>query len=125
MLPKDFTAAALVGRMLRPGMGPSVIRINQDTTATDITTAFPTVSKLCDEPDPARSLRAAEGENLGEIALLVRHLMAPIDLQVVKAAGVTFPVSMIERMIEEALRGDPANTAKRQEIVGRIVPKSM
>jgi fumarylacetoacetate (FAA) hydrolase family protein len=119
-LPKDWKAAALVGRILRPGLGASVVRVNGDGTATDITVAFPTVSKLCGEPDPAASLRSVAGENLGELAALVPQLLAPIDLQAVKAAGVTFPVSMIERMIEEALRGDPANTKKREEIVGRI-----
>lgn len=120
LLPKDCGVAALVGRMLRPGIGPSVIRVNGDATVTDITAAFPTVSKLCDAPEPAASLRASAGEDLGALEPLIPHLLAPIDLQVVKAAGVTFPVSMIERMIEEALRGDPANTKKRAEIVGKV-----
>jgi fumarylacetoacetate (FAA) hydrolase family protein len=118
MLPKDSSAAALVGRIMRPGLGASAVRVNPDATLTDITAAFPTVSKLCDAPNPAAALRAATGENIGE--LTASQLLAPIDLQVVKAAGVTFPVSMIERMIEEALRGDPANAKKRDEIVGKI-----
>ena len=79
---------------------------------TDITAAFPTVSLLCEQTDPAASLRAAKGEDIGDLAATLEtgRLLAPIDLQTVKAAGVTFPVSMIERMIEEALRGDMSNS---------------
>jgi len=121
-LPNDAAAAALVGRVDRPGLGPSVVRVNPDATVTDITAAFPTVSQLCNQPDPAAALRAAEGEDIGPLAdiLKARQLLAPVDLQTVKAAGVTFPVSMIERMIEEALRGDMANTSKRAEVISRI-----
>lgn len=121
-LPKDASRAALVGRVNRPGLGPSVVRVNTDTTLTDITAAFPTVSRLCNEPNPAVSLRSAQGEaigNLGE-ALQAKQLLAPIDLQTVKAAGVTFPISMIERMIEEALRGDMSNSSKRSEVINKI-----
>jgi fumarylacetoacetate (FAA) hydrolase family protein len=121
-LPKDAPKAALVGRVNRPGLGPSVVRVNPDATLTDITAAFPTVSRLCNEPNPATSLRAAQGDAIGTLAdaLQARQLLAPIDLQTVKAAGVTFPVSMIERMIEEALRGDMSNSAKRSEVIGKI-----
>jgi fumarylacetoacetate (FAA) hydrolase family protein len=44
-------------------------------------------------------------------------LLAPIDLQAVKAAGVTFVVSMLERVIEEQARGQPERAA---EIRGEI-----
>jgi fumarylacetoacetate (FAA) hydrolase family protein len=120
--PKDAHVASLVGRVNRPGLGPSVVRVNPDATLTDITDAFPTVSLLCNESDPAASLRAATGEPIGSLAEILksRRLLAPIDLQTVKAAGVTFPVSMIERMIEEALRGDMSNSSKRSEVIGRI-----
>lgn len=121
-LPKDALSVALVGRVNRAGLGPSVVRVNPDATLTDITASFPTVSKLCNESNPAASLRAAQGEQIGNLAeaLDAKQLLAPIDLQTVKAAGVTFPVSMIERMIEEALRGDMSNSAKRSEAVGKI-----
>ena len=121
-LPKDAPRAALVGRVNRPGLGPSVVRVNPDATLTDITAGFPTVSRLCNEPNPAASLRAARGEAIGNLAdiLQAKQLLAPIDLQTVKAAGVTFPVSMIERMIEEALRGDMSNSSKRSEVITKI-----
>jgi fumarylacetoacetate (FAA) hydrolase family protein len=122
ILPKDAPRAALVGRVNRPGLGPCVVRVNPDATLTDITAAFPTVSRLCNEPNPATSLRAAQGEAIGTLAdaLQAKQLLAPIDLQTVKAAGVTFPVSMIERMIEEALRGDMSNSSKRSEVINKI-----
>jgi fumarylacetoacetate (FAA) hydrolase family protein len=122
ILPKDASRAALVGRVNRPGLGPSVVRVNSDATLTDITAAFSTVSRLCNEANPATSLRAAQGEAIGTLAdaLQAKQLLAPIDLQTVKAAGVTFPVSMIERMIEEALRGDMSNSSKRSEVINKI-----
>lgn len=121
-LPNDAAVAALVGRVDRPGLGPSVVRVNPGATLTDITAAYPAVSLLCNQPEPASALRAASGENIGNLAdvLQARRLLAPIDLQTVKAAGVTFPVSMIERMIEEALRGDMSNSSKRSEVIGKI-----
>src|SRR3569833_2900548 len=121
-LPKDAARATLVGRVHRPGLGPSVVRVNSDATLTDITASFPTVSELCNQADPAAALRAAKGEAIGDLAsaLQSKSLLAPIGHQTVKAAGVTFPVSMIERMIEEALRGDMSNAARRSEVVGRI-----
>jgi fumarylacetoacetate (FAA) hydrolase family protein len=121
-LPKDSPDAALVGRVDRPGLGPSVVRVNPNATLTDITSEFPTVSRLCNQSDPAASLRNARGENIGDLTDILqgRSLLAPIDLQTVKAAGVTFPVSMIERMIEEALRGDLSNSSKRGEAIAKI-----
>src|ERR1019366_5335046 len=91
-LPKDGARAALAGRIDRPGLGASVVRVNSDATLTDITATYPTVSTLCNQPDPAASLRAAAGENIGGLAemLAAGRLLAPIDLQTVKAAGVTF-----------------------------------
>ncbi len=121
-LPKDASNAALVGRVDRPGLGPSVVRVNPDATLTDITAAFPTVSLLCEQSNPAEALRTAKGEDIGDLAEILQsgRLLAPIDLQTVKAAGVTFPISMIERMIEEALRGDMSNSSKRSEVIGKI-----
>lgn len=119
-LPADHAAAALAGRVWRPDAdGPSVVAI-RDAHAFDITRAFPTMRDLCEAPDPAAALRAAAGEPLGPLAEILANtpadtrdpkkpwLLAPIDLQAVKAAGVTFPISMLERVIEERARGNPA-----------------
>ena len=132
-LPDDHQAAALAGRAWRPDVaGPSVIAI-RNAEAFDITAAFPTMRDLCEAPDPAAALRAAPGDSLGPVAELLANtpadsrdpakpwLLAPIDLQAVKAAGVTFPISMLERVIEERARGDlEAAAGLRAEVTALI-----
>ncbi|HPH14859.1 MAG TPA: fumarylacetoacetate hydrolase family protein, partial [Burkholderiaceae bacterium] len=99
----------------------------------DITRAFPTMRDLCETPDPATALQLAPGERLCSITELFDNtppdtrnparpwLLAPIDLQVIKAAGVTFAISMLERVIEERARGNPAAAAAiREEIVALV-----
>jgi fumarylacetoacetate (FAA) hydrolase family protein len=122
-LPEDGAAGALVGRVWRPELGgPSVVAVRPDGVH-DITGEFPTVRELCEVADPAAALRATRGEHLGPLSDLlattpVPHrdpgrpwLLAPIDLQVIKAAGVTFAVSMLERVIEERAGGDASRAA--------------
>jgi fumarylacetoacetate (FAA) hydrolase family protein len=116
ILPDDFADAALMGRIWRPDLAsPSVVAIRQDGVF-DITENFPTASQLAEVADPAAALRAARGERVGVLQDLLTNtppdnrdptkpwLLAPIDLQVIKAAGVTFAVSMLERVIEERAR---------------------
>jgi len=94
-----------------------------------VTASFPTMRALTETPDPAAAVAAATGPVLGTLDDLVANtpperrdparpwLLSPIDLHVVKAAGVTFPVSMLERVIEERARGDQdAAGAIRAEI---------
>ncbi|RFB79524.1 fumarylacetoacetate hydrolase family protein [Methylovirgula sp. 4M-Z18] len=128
-LPKDGLAGALAGRVWRPDReGPSVAAIREDGVF-DISAAFPTMRDLCEAPAPAEALRRADGERIGALADILANtppdardssrpwLLAPIDLQAIKAAGVTFAVSMLERVIEERARGDyHAAAALRQEI---------
>jgi len=99
----------------------------------DITRTFPTVRDLCEERDPASALRQAGGEPLGALDALLRNtpverrdptklwLLAPVDLQAVKAAGVTFAVSMLERVIEERARGNSEAAAAIRAEVSRLV----
>jgi fumarylacetoacetate (FAA) hydrolase family protein len=131
-VPKD-AAAALVGRAWRPELGgPSVLRIDAEGVY-DVSLAFPTVRDLCEQPDPAAALRAAPGEALGSLDALLDNtppdtrdagkpwLLAPVDLQALKAAGVTFAVSMLERVIEERARGDFAAAAVLRDHVQELV----
>jgi fumarylacetoacetate (FAA) hydrolase family protein len=116
-LPAD--GGSLAGRVWRPDAeGPSVVRVEENRLI-DITRSFPTMRDLCEERDPAAALRTAGGEVLGELAPVLANtppgtrdtgkpwLLAPIDLQAIKAAGVTFAISMLERVIEERARGNP------------------
>ncbi len=116
------TNATLAGRVHLPKIGPCVVRVDGDKLA-DITAIFPTMRDLCEMPNPAQALRAAEGKLIGRVDEVLANaaikkrdvakpwLLAPIDLQAIKAAGVTFAVSMLERVIEEKTRGDAAATA--------------
>lgn len=130
VLPDDGTTGTLVGRVWLPqAEGPAVVAVRADGVF-DVTARFPTVSALCEETDPGKALRAVEGERLGDLETIAANtppdrrdrgkpwLLAPIDLQVVKAAGVTFAISMLERVIEERARGNPSSAeAIRKEVV--------
>ncbi|MGH6778450.1 MAG: fumarylacetoacetate hydrolase family protein [Bradyrhizobium sp.] len=130
VLPGDGTHGTLVGRVFLPQAGgPAVVAIRGDGVF-DVTGRFPTVSALCEEANPAGALRDTRGERIGDLASILANtppdhrdrqkpwLLAPVDLQVLKAAGVTFAVSMLERVIEERARGNPASAdAIRKEVV--------
>ena len=132
-LPMDGTQGALVARIWRPELaGPSVVALRGEDVI-DITTSFPTVRDLCEQADPATALEQAHGEHVGSLAELLANtppdsrnparpwLLAPVDLQAIKAAGVTFAISMLERVIEEKARGNPAAAvAIRTEITALV-----
>ncbi len=95
----------------------------------DISAAFSTARDICEAADPAGALRDAPGEDIGTVAGILANtdprdrddsrpwLLSPIDLQAVKAAGVTFATSMLERVIEERARGDAdAATGIREQV---------
>jgi len=130
LLPEDGTKGTLVGRVWLPqATGPAVAVIRDDGVF-DVTARFPTVSALCEEGNPAAALRDVKGERIGDLDGILANtppdrrdrkkpwLLAPLDLQVLKAAGVTFAISMLERVIEERARGNPASAdAIRKEVV--------
>jgi len=117
-LPRDAEVATLVGRVWDAAAGGPIVVAIRDGAAFDISRTFATMRDVSESADPATAVAAAEGplvatvdELLANSAADVRDeskawLLSPIDLQVVKAAGVTFPVSMIERIIEEKARGE-------------------
>ncbi len=122
-LPADGTAGALIGRVWRPDAnGPSVVAVRHDGVH-DLCAAFPTVRDLCEAPDPAAAAAGAKGERIDDLAAVLANtpeagrsasrpwLLAPLDLQAIKAAGVTFAISLLERVIEEQARGAPERAA--------------
>ena len=119
ILPEDGTAGTLVGRVLTDA-GPSVVAVRSDGVF-DISRAAPTVADLCNAPDPVALARAA-GVRLGTLEDWIPRLLSPIDLQAIKAAGVTFAVSLLERLIEEHAKGDPSRAdqvrAELNDIIG-------
>jgi fumarylacetoacetate (FAA) hydrolase family protein len=120
-LPRDGSAALLVGRAWVPAEdGPCVIAVRGED-AVDLTRAYPTVSHLLNVVKPA-DVRAAihRAPSLGRLDDVVGNsaeghrdpsrpwLLAPCDLHVVMASGVTYVSSLLERVIEERTRGNPA-----------------
>ena len=114
----DDVSGLWLGRVWRPEVaGPSLVTL-RDGALVDVTSAAaPTVSALLDRDDPAAWLAAAPGRPIGSLEAIAAnppgdlsrpHFLAPCDLQVIKACGVTFARSMIERVIEERAAGDPA-----------------
>lgn len=122
-----------LGRVWREGIGPCVVTV-RDGRLRDVTSrAFPTLSALLAAEDIAEA--CAGGEEIGPIGEWeamsldaaarrdagASRLLAPCDLQVVKACGVTFARSMIERVIEERAGGDPSRAEAIRTRVGAVV----
>ncbi|MEV0937999.1 fumarylacetoacetate hydrolase family protein [Streptomyces phaeochromogenes] len=130
VLPADADRAALVARVHNPEWdGPCVAAVRGEQVV-DLTAVAPTVSDLMERDDAAAVVREADGGHVWRLDELldaptgrrdVPHLLAPIDLQVIKAAGVTFARSLLERVIEERTGGDPAQAARVRARVGQMV----
>ncbi|MGW2104365.1 fumarylacetoacetate hydrolase family protein [Streptomyces olivaceoviridis] len=131
VLPEDVGRAALVARVHHPEWdGPCVAAVRGDQVV-DLTAITPTVSELMERDDAVTVVREADGGHTWRLDELlaapvgrhdVPHLLAPVDLQVIKAAGVTFARSLLERVIEERTGGDPAQAAgvraRLKQVVG-------
>ncbi len=120
MLPADWRTARLLGR-IDLGEGPTPVLV-ADGIAYDMTPVAPTVAMLV-EPD---ALDPAGGRALGPLtALSTDALLSPVDLQCVKASGVTFAVSALERVIEESARGDAAAAAAVRARLEAVIGSSI
>ncbi len=130
VLPEDADRATLVARVHAPEHGGPCVAAVRGERVVDLTAVVPTVSDLMERDDAAAVVREADGGHVWRLdALLeapagrrdVAHLLAPVDLQVIKAAGVTFARSLLERVIEERTGGDPAQAARVRARVGEAV----
>ena len=118
-LPDDAADALLIGRLWQPGIGPTVVACHGGMLL-DLSGLAATASQLLELPHVASAVRAAlpTATPLAPLATVLANsdealrdeshpwLLAPCDLQVVKASGVTFVASLLERVIEEQARGD-------------------
>jgi len=136
-LPQDPAGATLVGRVWLPdAAGPAPVAVRDDGLY-DLSAIAPTCSQLLNLEDPAAAVRTARSApRIGSVGEVLANsaaqsattgprpapwLLAPCDLQAVKASGVTFVASLLERVIEEQARGDARKAdAVRQSIVAII-----
>ncbi|TLU71839.1 fumarylacetoacetate hydrolase family protein [Lichenicoccus roseus] len=131
ILPRDFRHASLLGRLFDPSLGgPCLVQLRGDVLV-DVTEAGPTVSDLLEHADPAARIAAVQAVRSYPLAEVIAdslarradrpHLLAPCDLQAVKACGVTFARSMLERVIEERAKGDYREAAAIREKVSAAI----
>ena len=126
-----FDDGIFLGRAKRPGTRNPVVICIKNANVIDITSPkSPTVRDICEMEDPAAFVRNATGPSLGNVEEILANsraatpdpsrptLLSPVDLQAVKASGVTFVVSLLERVIEEQAKGD---AGRADELRGEIL----
>ena len=122
MLPQSNHApdATWVGRVWQADHGPCVVTLRGDDIVDLTSRDTPTMTALLERDDLVSYVRAFKGTVLGQLSDLgngTLTLLSPADMQAIKASGVTFAQSMVERVIEERAAGD-ADLA--QEIRNRV-----
>ena len=133
-LPEDVDDAILLGRAWVPGhvSGPSPITIREGRIF-DLSDEVTTVSELLNAENPTDLIKGNRGEDIGSLSEILSntdysqqkeelpYFLAPVDLHAIKACGVTFAQSMLERVIEERADGDPGAAERiREEIRNTI-----
>ena len=133
LLSDEEMTGTWVGRVWRPGIGPSVVTLRNGIVADITSRNAPTVRDVLEMDDPVAHVRGSEGEVTGPLDALCGasedkdslSWLAPCDLQAVKACGVTFARSMVERVIEEQAAGDPAKAEAVRSRVRKIVGNTL
>lgn len=136
MLPTDSEIAKLVGRVWRADIaGPSVVCLRAGRLV-DVTATYPTMTDLLNSMTAAE-FDTTSGDDLGPVEDFLHDaarmrpegsencLLAPNDLQAIKACGVTFAQSMIERVIDERTLGDPAKADTIRQRIGDLIGGSL
>ena len=137
-LPHDPSRALLVGRAWSPqAQGPVLVRVEGDSLL-DLSSVAATCSQLLNLDDAAGALRSCGSlPRLGSLSDILANsvagdrngglpwLLAPCDLQAVKASGVTFVASMLERVIEEQARGDALRADELRASIVSLVGENL
>ncbi len=136
MLPDFHEKARLVGRVWRADLNAPSVVIVRDGIVVDVTEAVTSTADFL-ENDPAGRFDMLKGEPLGKpedfvlppedtgYGSLGSCLLAPCDFQALKACGVTFAQSMIERVIDERTSGDPVKADKIRRRIGDLIGGSL
>ncbi|MBT4687293.1 MAG: fumarylacetoacetate hydrolase family protein [Rhodospirillaceae bacterium] len=116
--------------------GPTPVLVADDGVY-DLSATSPTLSGLLAMDDPAAAARDGKGEKLGEVTAVLAnsayqdqdqdqpYFLAPSDLQALKACGVTFVRSMLERVIEEQAKGDPDQATEIRKAITAEIGQSL
>lgn len=138
VLPTDHEQALLIGRAWIPSRrGPVPVIVRGDELH-DLSALAPTVSQLLEFDSPVDAVsRARELPRVASLAEALANtdplqrdpsrpwLLAPSDLQALKASGVTFVASMLERVIEEQARGDASRADEVRRAITEIVGRDL
>ena len=128
------SSGTVLGRVWNPAVkGPAVVTIRNGRMMDITSAAAPLVRDICEMNDPVAYVRKADGVDLGEAGTIAQnavaqdrlHMLAPCDLQAVKACGVTFAGSMVERVIEEQAAGDPTKADDIRSRIGARIGASL
>ena len=132
-LPEDRYAGTLIGRAWLPKVeGPAIV-VLRDGDVFDITADAATMSGLLNSANPLATVKKAAGTKIGTVSDLLANthpskqdasapwFLSPVDLQTLKAAGVTFAASMVERVIEEQAMGDPAAAEEIRKTIVKAI----
>ncbi len=124
-----------LGRVWRAGIGPALVTVRAGHVFDITSKAAPTMRDLLELPDIAAFVASVPGEDLGVLSAFIAasvepavdttRLLAPCDLQAIKACGVTFARSMVERVIEERAAGNPALAAEIRIRVADVIGDSL
>ncbi|EHU1702113.1 fumarylacetoacetate hydrolase family protein [Acinetobacter baumannii] len=135
MLPTSLNNAKLIGRIWRPNKGPSVV-ILRNNILIDVTESVTSMADFLDN-NPADRFDTLTGESVGKVEDFILNpeemgyhsdrpcLLAPCDFQALKACGVTFAKSMVERVIDERTAGDPARAEELRQRIGALIGGSL
>jgi fumarylacetoacetate (FAA) hydrolase family protein len=140
-LPRDADRATLVGRLWQPGVGPVLVAVHEGGLH-DLSALAPTMSDLLEADEaPAQAVRRAltSAPRIASLDEAIANsdqsagsegsahdankpwLLAPCDLQAIKASGVTFVASLLERVIEEQARGDASRAEATRAAIGGVL----
>ena len=129
-LPSDGTNATLVGRVWMPGVkGPTVVALRKGDVL-DLSENVATMTDLMNADDPLAVVNYSGGNKVGSVDEILAnthpdnrdetkpYFLSPVDLATLKASGVTFAASLLERVIEEQAKGDPAAALSIRDTIG-------
>jgi fumarylacetoacetate (FAA) hydrolase family protein len=137
-IPEDLDRAMLVGRVWVPSLeAPVLVRVRRDGVY-DVSAIAASASALFDLDDPLAALRDEKPwPRLGSLEEVLANsawnarddsapwLLAPCDLQAIKASGVTFVSSLLERVIEEQARGDPSKAETVRKAIVAVIGEDL